>query len=137
MLPHRPGPPEESCWVWPGTLIWGISADADWDLLLGLGDSGQRDFFLQSPEDARGLACAAGAGRRLQIPLPAENIETRHFWWRVSRALVRARIRAHSSVPPGQASRDASFVTLPHGERPKAVQYCSVWYPSSGSHFLI
>ena len=72
------GPPEESCWVWPGTLIWGISADADWDLLLGLGDSGQRDFFLQSPEDARGLACPAGAGRRLQIPLPAENIETRH-----------------------------------------------------------
>ena len=61
--------------MWPGTLIWGISADADCDLLLGLGDSGQRDFFLQSPEDAPGLACAAGAGRRLQIPLPAENIE--------------------------------------------------------------
>ena len=62
--------------MWPGTLIWGISADADCDLLLGLGDSGQRDFFLQSPEDAPGLACPAGAGRRLQIPLPAENIET-------------------------------------------------------------
>ena len=76
MLPHRPEPPEESIWSRPGTLIWGISADADWDLLLGLGDSGQRDFFLQSPEDAPGLACPAGAGRRLQIPLPAENIET-------------------------------------------------------------
>ena len=61
--------------MWPGSLIWGISADADCDLLLGLGDSGQRDFFLQSPEEARGLACAAGAGRRPQIPLPAENIE--------------------------------------------------------------
>ena len=76
MLPHRPEPPEESIWSRPGTLIWGISADADCDLLLGLGDSGQRDFFLQSPEEARGLACPAGAGRRLQIPLPAENIET-------------------------------------------------------------
>ena len=123
--------------MWPGSLIWGISADADCDLLLGLGDSGQRDFFLQSPEEARGLACATKAERRSPIPLLAENIENLPTVGRVSRALVRSRNRAHSSVPPAQASRDASSVTLPHGERPIAVQYCSVWYPSSGSHFLI